>query len=145
MQKKHSVIVINDKNVNNIRNICFETILIIDFSETFEKDDINKIFNNTKYLIINADLDNESFKIINDLNINIITYGFNQKSTITASSVEEELIICIQRKIRDINGKMIEPQEIKVKRIGKKLSNNVHNLMGIASLLLIYGEKQLIF
>ena len=46
-------------------------------------------------------------------NVNIITYGFNYKSTVTVSSNREEnLVICIQRAINGIHGKEIEQQEI---------------------------------
>lgn len=105
---------------------------------------LNEIFEKAKYLVINADME-ETLETINNMKLNIITFGFNTKSTITASSVEENFIICIQRKIIDIEGKEVEPQEKEVKVIEKKLSNSSHNLMGIASILLIYGKNEIIF
>ena len=80
--------------------------------------------------------------IINNMKLNVITFGFNSKSTITASSVEDIFLICLQRKIVNVFGEVIEPQELKVKIDDGKLSNSSHNLMGIASILLIYGKKE---
>ena len=87
----------------------------------------------------------ESLDIVNNMKLNIITFGFNSKSTITASSVEEGFLICLQRKIIDINNKVLEPQEIEVKILNEKLSNNSHNLMGISSILIIYGKNEIFF
>lgn len=145
INKEHTVIAINDKSIENIKNIRFETILIMDLKDV-EKEEklLNELFKNSKYLVINADMNN-SFEMVNDMKLNIITFGFNSKSTITASSVEENFLICLQRKIVNINKEILEPQEIEVKIIDKKLSNSSHNLMGIASILLIYGEKEIIF
>ena len=54
--------------------------------------------------------------IVNNLNLKIITYGFNSKSTFTVSSVtENSVIICLQRTILNIYDKKIEPQEYQLK------------------------------
>ena len=65
---------------------------------------ISKLFENAKYLVINADMES-SLETINNMKLNIITFGFNSKSTITASSVEENLLICLQRNIIDARRK----------------------------------------
>ena len=143
--KEHTVITINDKSINNIKNIRFETILVMDLNKVKQEETIlNEIFEKSKYIAINADM-NETLEILNNMKLNIITFGFNSKSTITASSVEENFIICLQRKIINVNQKIIEPQEIEVKIMERKLSNSSHNIMGIASILLIYGKNEIIF
>jgi len=143
--KEYTVIEINDKSIENIKNIRFETILVMSLSKVEEKEaELSELFKNSKYLVINADMEG-NLKLIEDIKLNVITFGFNSKSTITASSVEENFIVCIQRNIVDINQKVLEPQEIEVKIKDKKLSNNSHNLMGIASILLIYGKKEIFF
>ncbi len=145
VNKEHTIIAINDKSIENIKNIRFETILVIDLKHVKSSEDIlNELFKNSKYLVVNADIE-EDLQIINNMKLNIITFGFNSKSTITTSSVENNFLICLQRKIIDINKKILEPQEIEVKVIDKKLSNCTHNLMGIASILLIYGKEEIIF
>ena len=144
--KENTVIIINDKSIDNIRNIRFETILIMSLEEITEKKEaMNELFKNAKYIVINSDINNNNLEIINNMKLNVITFGFNQKSTITASSVEENLMLCLQRKIIDINKNVLEPQEIQVKIFNKKLLNNTHNSMGVASILLIYGKKEIIF
>ena len=144
--KEHTVIIINDKSIDNIRNIRFETILVMTLEEIKNnKESINELFTNTKYLVLNADIENDSLDIINNMKLNVITFGFNPKATITASSVEESLMICIQRRIVDVNKNILEPQEISVNIMNKKLINNTHNSMGIVSILLIYGKKDIFF
>ncbi len=140
--KEHTIILINEKSIDNIKNIKFETILVMNINAVKEKKDIlNEIFKKTRYLVINADMDVNLEEIIDSVELNIITFGFNSKSTITASSVEEEPLICVQRKVINIDGKTIEPQEIKVKIVDKSISTSNHNMMGITSILLIYGKN----
>lgn len=144
INKEHTIIVINNKSIDNIKNVRFETILVITLKEIVNKNNvINELLKNTKYLIINSDMAYESLELINNMKLNVITFGFNQKATITASSVEDNLMMCLQRRIIDINKNILEPQEIVIKTINKKLSNSTHNLMGIASTLLIYGKKEI--
>ena len=145
INKEHTIIAINDKSIDNIKNIRFETILVMELNKIKDKQKLlNELFKNSKYLVINADMDS-SLEIVNNMKLNIITFGFNSKSTITASSVEENFLICVQRKIENINKEVLEPQEIEVKILEKKLSNSSHNLKGIASILLIYGKNEIIF
>ncbi len=144
--KEHTVMVINEKNIENIRNIRFETILVVTLEElTGKENNINELFENTKYLVINADMNSGNLEVINNMKLNVITFGFNQKATITASSVEESFMLCIQRRLIDTHKNILEPQEIEVKVLNKKLSNSTHNVMGIASILLIYGKKEMFF
>ena len=144
--KEHTVITINSKSIDNIKNIRFETILVISLEELSKKySAINEILKNGKYLVINSDIDENNLEFINNTKVNAITFGFNQKATITASSVEDNLMLCIQRKIIDVNRNILEPQEIEIKNNNEILSNSSHNAMGIASILLIYGKKEIIF
>lgn len=150
-----SVLYIKEKSVENIKNIKFETILI---DREFKKVDVLKnMLNDTKYLIINSDIEN-SLNILDNLELTVITYGFNSKATITASSVtDDNILICVQRSIIDINGKEIEPQEMNVREIGRNEKGLVENeqlrnfkceelkdtstIMAIVSILLLYGKK----
>ena len=104
-----NIIFITEKNVFNVKNIKFE-ILIID-TKINNKIELRKIISNSKYLILNSDIEME-LESIKNLNLIAITYGFNNKSTFTVSSIEESnMIICLQRVIFNKNGKEIEPQE----------------------------------
>ena len=93
------------------------------------------VLENVKYLIINCDVV-KSFNVLNDIEINVITYGFNSKATITASSVgEEEILVCLQRNIINAKKQKVEPQEVKI-----EIQNDAMSTMAITAILLIYGK-----
>ena len=63
------------------------------------------------YLIINAD-SKAIFPIIKGSHARLVTFGFNNKACVTASSVSDSLLqVCIQRGIRTLSGAIREPQE----------------------------------
>ena len=131
------IMFIKEKNIENIKNIKLETLIIN--KEINNNEFIQKIIWNTKNLIFNLDL-NE--KLIEEKNVNktikIITMGYNSKSDITVSSVtEDEAIICVQNKIESIYGKIIYPQEVKV---DVKSGLNIYNIMLIIALTCLYAR-----
>lgn len=132
--KESSILFIKEKSIENIKNIKFDTIII---DREFKNIEMLKIIlKNSKYLIINTDKI-EKLNILENLKITVITYGFNPKATITASSVnDEEILVCIQRSIIDKQGKEIEPQEIK-----KELIQDVNCTMAITIITLIYKNN----
>lgn len=129
-----TIIIVNEKSINNIKNIKFETILI--YKNIIKSEDVFKqILLNTKYLILNSDIE-KPLKIVENIDITIITYGFNSKATITASSVNEnEILLCIQRNILNLNKKLIEPQEINI----YTKTQNKHIEMAVFCIMLLYG------
>lgn len=141
--ENENVVILKEDNIENFKNITFETIAIFsNKTSTFEKKEtILKLISKTKYLIINADeqILPEYIKISKE---NVITYGFNAKSTVTTSSVKEDsILICIQRNIQNYIGKELEPQEILVPIQSNRV--NSITMMGIISILLIYGKEQI--
>lgn len=136
-----NIIIFSSKNIENFKNIKFEIVLIMSKKNSiFEKKEaLKNIISKSKYLIINAD-EEINFDILENMNLNVLTYGFNSKSTITASSVkEEDIMLCIQRSIED---KKLEPQEINVKKLNSKTPTNI--VMGLATALLLRGSKEFI-
>ena len=134
-----NVLFIKEKSIENIKNIKFETVLL---ARQFKNIDVlKKILANTKYLIINTDIKN-NLNLLEDLQLTVITYGFNSKATVTVSSVtDDKILLCLQRNIIDRNGKVLEAQEIQV--VSKKLEDNnidVLEVMGTSIILLIYGK-----
>lgn len=109
-----TLIAINKKSIENIKNVKFETIIINHhLKDIQDKEELKRIIANTKYVIINSD--DVDLSILQNLNVLSITYGFNNKSTVTMSSIEnEKLVLCLQRNIKTINNKIIEPQEISI-------------------------------
>lgn len=122
------ILYIKEKNIDNIKNIKLETLVINKEIEDMEK--ISKIIENTKNVIINLD-----FNKIEKQN-KFISYGYNSKSDITISSIDEdEALIYIQKEITSIFGRKIEPQEVKVKL---KSDINIYNIMIIIALNVLY-------
>lgn len=127
-QKNIEIIEITKDSIENIRNVKFSEIIFvqnIDLKEQQYKY-INQIISNTKYLIINEDIEIDILKKIEvKEKVKIITFGFNSKATITISSVKEEkVIVCIQRNIEVANGEILENQE---KQIILKNSRKIYN------------------
>lgn len=121
------LIQINEKNIENIKNIKFDAI-VINREMKSNREYLKRILENTKYLIINADIElkQENYK---NIKLQIITYGFNTKATITASSItENSIMICTQRDIEGINQKKIEQQECNIK-IQQNKFKNPYNVM----------------
>lgn len=134
---KYHIIFIKEKSIENIKNIKFETIIIN--REFNAEDSLNKLIAKAEYLIINEDID-ASISLLNDVNSNIITYGFNSKSTITMSSVTEDSIqICVQRNILSKQNE-IEQQEIS---LAKEAESEIYDIMLLISMILIYDKNDI--
>ena len=138
---KFEFVNINRKSVQNVKNIRFETIIInneiSDFLNVSKY--LEELIINAKYIIVNSDII-KNINIIKQYNSNIITYGLNQKAMITISSIKNEnILIFIQNKLKNINNDEIEEQEVNVK-INKKSLKKVSNSMAIFTILLIYGD-----
>ncbi|NLM13913.1 MAG: hypothetical protein GX209_09240 [Epulopiscium sp.] len=68
--------------------------------------------------IVNAD-DRSIFKLLKGNKTHLITYGFNSKASITASSIQEEefnkrVQCCVQRTLTTFSGRELEPQEFSI-------------------------------
>ena len=139
--KNIEVIKITNKNIENIKNITFEMIIIC--NEIKKMDNIvflNTIIEKAQYLVINSDI-NKELGINIQSKINIITFGLNQKASVTISSIKEnEIMICLQRSLKDVNAKLIEPQEINVKE--KDISNrSIYNILVLFIINQVYNMK----
>ena len=136
--KKINVIIINESNIDNIKNVLFETIIINEDNSLIRNkmNSLKQILSKCKFLILNSDMD-INLESIYKLKLAVITYGLNLKSTVTASSIEDEkLQICIQRSIRNIYNEIIEPKEIYV--YAKK--NDVYRVMEQCILEILYTK-----
>ena len=110
---KYTFIFIKENNIDNIKNVSFETIVLM--REFKEQTALNKIIQKAKYFILNSDLDYSIEFTQNNIK-RIITYGFNNKAMITASSVSnDEILFCIQENIYTINNNLIEVRRNKLK------------------------------
>ena len=95
---------------------------IENFMKNIKPDDIT---------IINID-DDDLIKHLMGLKCNIITYGYNLKSSVTISGFEEDILagnseyVCsLQRSIKTLDNKSLEPCEIKIKVSDKYSSQSI--------------------
>ena len=128
-----SILCIKEKSVENIKNIRFETILLAKQFKNVEA--LKNILKHTTYLVSNVDIE-QNWEILKDLELTVITYGFNSKATITASSVEEDqVMVCLQRTMKTREGKEMEPQEIQMEKL-----ESVNDTMGVTGILWLYDK-----
>ena len=118
-----------------MKNIRFDTIIINENAEWIEIIKNNLI--KTKYIILNSDL-KINLNFFKDVNLRVITYGFNSKATITISSnTEDSIQICVQRNI--LNKKHnIEQQEIS---LVKEDEVDIYDVMLLIAILLIHNKE----
>ena len=143
LQEKLELISIDDKSIDNLKNVKFDTIVILSFPNKLNNKvcEIRKILESCKYLIINADIDIDK-TLIEELQFDILTFGLNQKSTITASSIgDSNIIVCLQRNIKNEYQELIEPNEFNIK-YNENIDNNVYNCLAYFSILLLYNAIQ---
>ena len=139
---KFDIININSKNIENIKNVRFETVLVNSSLDKFnnQQENIKNILSNIKYLIINSDIQSKRSIFPEELKFEIITYGLNQKATITASSInEDDVIVCLQRNIKNIKNKVIEVNEFDIK-LDENKSETIYNVMAYFTILLMYNR-----
>ncbi len=127
---KVEIVCINSRSIENVKNIKFEILIIQDSLEKLKEkqEHIRKMLIEAKYVLLNTD---QSIKeeIFKDIDIKILTYGLKRKATITLSSIEEsQVIISIQRAFKNLEGKIIEQQEIPIEVI-KKSTKNLYNCL----------------
>ena len=127
--QKNNVIFITEANIDNIKNVHFDTIII---NSNFRKmDELNGLLVNSKNIVVNND-EEINFEGMQLTNLNLITYGFNSKSSVTISSVtDDEVLICIQRNLC-CNSRIVEVQEVKIE------NNNYYDVYDLIVVLVLF-------
>ncbi len=123
ISKSISLIEVNENNLENIRNITFETLIFCkDLNCTnIQTLYLNKICENATYLVMNSDF-NMHAPPSSSKKCTIITFGLNQKSTVTVSSISENgFVLSLQQNIIKKNNQI---QEMEEKSIKTKNTNN---------------------
>lgn len=72
----------------------------------------------------------------------IVTYGFSSKASITTSSIMDTLLdgsfmFCLQKTIPAKNGRLVEPQEYKLKLVPGEF--DTHNILAAVSFAIVNG------
>lgn len=139
--KTSTVIKINENTIENMKNVTFDIILMIGNNKKISSktESFKQMISKAKYLIINSDIET-NLEMIDNLNVKVITFGFNSKSSITVSSVKEDsLLLCVQRTLITSQGKEIEPQEILIKMDTRKA--NIYASIATLIVFIIYEIK----
>ena len=136
-RKDIEIIPVSTENMKNMKNVTFDTIIIDEKIEDMQK--IEPFIKKSEYIVLNSDRKNTIPKVESKKTA-LITYGFNSKSTVTASSImEEEILICLQRNVKSKNGEILEPQEFWVKA---NQSSDVYEIMAETCMNMIYGKTK---
>lgn len=133
--KESEIVFLNNSNLENFRNVKFDSIVIN--NEIEDKYLLDKILEKSKYVLYNSDIKTkENFS--KDLYQNIITYGYNSKAVVTISSVtDESYLIYIQKNIDGYN-KSVGIQEIKFEKNKKNI--NAYDGMITTIIDIIYNK-----
>lgn len=91
--------------------------------------------------IVNAD-HSELIRFLQGIKRYVVTYGFNPKASITASSIgdavcKDGFLCCLQRTISARNGVLIEPQEYRLKVPAEE--SDTYNVLAAATFALVNG------
>lgn len=138
--KNFDIMIINEKNIENYKNITFNCILIN--SNAYEKYRENmflyNILEKSEYIILNSDIV-ENLKLVKDLKAIVITFGLEHKATITVSSRQDDrIMLSVQRNIIKKDGSIIEIQEVEKEIVNRDSKCNLYNLMGVFVVLMLY-------
>lgn len=135
------LIFINKRNIENIKNIRFETIIIDSKLNSLEQEKgiLKNLCKYAKHIVINSDINSE-YEELNENKAKIITYGLNSKAIVTVSSItDSNILVYLQRSLKDKKGKIIEVGEQLIKtQENKKLK--IYELLIIYICFLINGK-----
>ena len=120
-----TLININKNSIKNLKNVRFDVIVIMEkMEDKNDKKIIMQICKNLKYLIVNSDIE---ITELSNIKTNIITFGLNHKSTVTFSSITDDMIlVSVQRSFFNTNNKLIEVGEYEME---PKQGTNLYGIL----------------
>ncbi len=137
-----NIINLNKKNIENFQNITFDTVVIMQNLENWDKNIIylEEIIKKSRNLLINADIIINK-EILHNVKNRIITFGFNLKSTFLVSSVSEDrILIDIQNSIINVNNIIFDRGS---KYFPIKNKSTIYDTLVLFILELLYTKKQI--
>ncbi|MFU0833826.1 MAG: PNP-UDP-1 domain-containing protein [Oscillospiraceae bacterium] len=79
--------------------------------------------------------------LLKDSGVTVVTCGTSSKETLSIAGLEEDTaVLSLQRTLKTLEGKMVEPHDFTVKFSG---SRSPHQLLSVCAVLLIAGEDSL--
>lgn len=141
-RKDISLIHVSKRSISNMKNIRFEMIIIDSLLNEFKEETliIENMCLHAKYIAINTDINTIIPDIIRNSKAHIITYGLNQKATVTISSItESSILIYLQKSLKNIKGKNIEIGE-KMVKVNEKDKLKTYEVLIIYIIFLIESK-----
>lgn len=132
---------INLRSIENVKNIKFETVIIEDNLKKFKnhQEILKRILENAQYLMINTDKNPEQENI--EKLPKQITYGLNQKATVTVSSISETgILVYWQKGLENREGKKVEIEERKIEKEKSQLLKT-YEILIIYTLFKLYQKN----
>ena len=133
--KESEIVFLNNNNLENFRNVKFDSIVIN--NEIEDKYILDRILEKSRYVLYNSDIRIKE-NVSKNMKQEVITYGYNSRAGVTISSVtDENYLIYIQRIIKGYN-KTVGMQEIRF----DKNKNNINAYDGMITTIIdiIYNE-----
>lgn len=138
-QNKLNSIFINQKSIENMKNIKFDVVVIdSDWNKLEDKKEILKqIAKKSNYVLINTDVN----KITNESEKEkVITYGLNQRAIVTISSItDSDILIYVQKHIKTKQNKLLEIEEKRLK-INEKCKLKTYEILILYTIFLLYNN-----
>ena len=138
-QNKLNSIFINQKSIENMKNIKFDVVVIdSDWNKLEHKKEILKqIAKKSNYVLINTDVN----KITNEFEKEkVITYGLNQRAIVTISSItDSDILIYVQKNIKTKQNKVLEIEE-KMLKISEKCKLKTYEILILYTIFLLYYD-----
>lgn len=147
LREVHKINIVNDFKLYNAfstKNITnhYDILLLVANVTNENYNKVKHVITKSNILIINGD-DPKMVDIVNSANLEdvyVLSYGFNNKSTITISSVDEleNTMMCVlQREFTNIYNEVIEIKEFKISKGKSNFSD--YKLLGIVTLMILLG------
>lgn len=132
---KNEMVFLNKGNIENYRNVMFDSIVINNKVE--DKYILDKIIEKSKYVLCNSDRKIDSDFPNNTYN-KLITYGYNSKAVVTISSAtDDNFLIYVQKNIEGYK-KTVGMQEIRFEK--NKTNINAYDGMIATIIDIIYNK-----
>lgn len=120
---------------NDIEKINIPQGILVIVGNVAENSEL-KIKGNFRGVFFSSDKD--ALQLLKNTDVSVITCGMAEEDTLSLSSIKEDSVnICINRKIKTLNGNIIEPQEHK---INLKSPITDYSLLAASAILLCSGE-----
>lgn len=133
--KPHEIII--DCIHDNTENTKYNIAIVLGNMKLSDKK--FNLLRSSDYILINSDIKDINKMIRPNNAKNIITFGFNSKATVTASSVSDDeykkVAFCIQREVPTFSNKILVQQEFSVK--AKVLNTDVYSLLASVTAVLL--------